>query len=153
MTKIYQQAFTEVYEILSYLDKESYNKIPVNVLSALRENRDKNYDFFIDTSVSFYEQDILEETKAILFNLYRDYLANSDIKKQILNYQKEEQIVLEKIKSQNYLSSNIFYKNQRRECETIPDNKHTSLIKQKSNNKNIFIKIIEKIKELYNKNN
>lgn len=153
MTKVYQQAFTEVYEILSYLDKESYNKIPVNVLSALRENRDTNYDFFIDTSVSFYEQDILEETKAILFNLYRDYLANSDIKKQILEYQKEEQIVLEKIKSQNYLSDNIFYKNQKRECETISENKHTSLIKQKSNNKNIFIKIIEKIKELYNKNN
>ncbi|MBP3597791.1 MAG: hypothetical protein J6J60_10450 [Clostridia bacterium] len=104
MTKIYKQACTEVCEILSYLSKNDYNKIPRNVINALYENRDTDYVFFIDISRSFYEQDILEETKAILFNLYRDYLADLNIKNKIIKYQKEEQIKLEQLK--NYFNQN-----------------------------------------------
>ena len=37
MIKTYQKAFTEVYEILNYLDEESYNKIPKEVIEAIRE--------------------------------------------------------------------------------------------------------------------
>ena len=38
MTK-YKDAYTEVYEILEQLDEEEYNKIPSNVITAIRENR------------------------------------------------------------------------------------------------------------------
>ena len=76
MTKIYQQAFSEVNEILSYLSKENYNKIPKEVIDAIEENKDDDYVFFIDTTIPFEEQEILEESKAILFNIYKDYLSN-----------------------------------------------------------------------------
>lgn len=149
MTKIYQQAFTEVYEILSYLKEDDYNKIPKEVLNTLKDNMDNMYEFFVDTSISFYEQDILEETKAILFNLYRDYLADTNIKTKILEYQKEEQHVLEKIKQQNYDSKTLFFKNQKEKSDPISNLQAISLMETKSNN--IFIKFIEKIKELLKK--
>ena len=114
MTKAYQQAFTEVYEILNYLNEKDYNKIPKDVIYALKENRDVKYDFYIDESIPFCEQDILEETKAILFNLYRDYLASSEIRDKIIQYQKEEANELEKIKTERYPYEDIFIKSSKK---------------------------------------
>ena len=48
MTNIYQKAFTEVYEILNYLNEDDYYKIPKNIINALEENRDTEYIFFVD---------------------------------------------------------------------------------------------------------
>ena len=108
MTKVSQQAFSEVYEILSYLSEDNYNKIPTEILDAIEENRDLNYEFFVDTAIPFEKQDILEETKAILFNLYKDYLANDNIKNKILEYQREEQIALERFKYSNVTLNELF---------------------------------------------
>lgn len=110
MTKIYQQAFTEVYEILNYLEEENYNKIPKDIIKAIEENRDIEYEFFIDESIPFYEQDILEETKALLFNLYRDYLSSSKMREKIIQYQKEEINQLEKLKKDKYRYEDLFNK-------------------------------------------
>lgn len=98
MTKIYQNAFTEVYEILNYLDEESYNKIPKKVIEAIRENRNLEYNYFIDESIPFGEQKMLAETKAILFNLYRDYLTTTERKNKIIMYQNQEARIEEKKK-------------------------------------------------------
>ncbi len=98
MTKIYQNAFTEVYEILNYLDEESYNKIPKKVIEAIRENRNLEYNYFIDESIPFGEQKMLVETKAILFNLYRDYLTTTERKNKIIMFQNQEARIEEKKK-------------------------------------------------------
>ncbi len=90
MIKTYQKAFTEVYEILNYLDEESYNKIPKEVIEAIRENRNIEHNFFIDESIPFCEQKMLDETKAILFNLYRDYLTTTERRNKIIMYQNQE---------------------------------------------------------------
>ena len=90
MNKTYQNAFTEVYEILNYLEEESYNKIPKEVIEAIRENRNLEYYYFIDESIPFAEQKMLPETKAILFNLYRDYLTTKERKNKIIMYQNQE---------------------------------------------------------------
>lgn len=146
MTKVYQQAFTEVYEILNYLNEDDYNKIPSNIINALEKNRDIKYNFFINESIPFYEQDILEETKAILFNLYRDYLANSDIRNKIIQYQKYEFNKLEKIKKDKYPYENIFIKNSNKNNtnEVISDDK-VSMIKYKVS---IIERILKKIKHI-----
>lgn len=110
MTNVYKKAFTEVYEILNYVDKDDYNKIPKNIINALKENRDTEYNFFVDESIPFYEQNLLEETKAILFNVYRDYLANSEMKDKIIKFQREEENISEKLKYKEYKYNNIFEK-------------------------------------------
>ena len=149
MTKIYQQAFSEVNEILSYLSKENYNKIPKEVIDAIEENKDNDYVFFIDTTIPFEEQEILEESKAILFNIYKDYLSNDEIKDKIIELQKEEQIVKESINSSNIHLNDLFPKKPEKEIE-VEVKTETALI-QIDNNKNIFIKILEKIKNIFKK--
>lgn len=113
MTNIYKKAFKEVYTVLDYLEDESYNKIPKDVIATIEENMDKDYNFFIDESLPFNEQDLLEETKAILFNLYRDYIASTKVKEKILEYQRQELCIKEKMKKEKFDSNEIFrkYKN------------------------------------------
>ena len=104
MQEIYKKAFEEVYEVLSYLDDEEYKKIPKDVVEAIEENRDEKYVFFLDEELSLSEQDLLEESKAILFNLYRDYLANSEIRRKIYEYQREEINEIERIKKEKHIN-------------------------------------------------
>ena len=47
MTK-YKNAYTEVYEIIKQLDEEEYNKIPSEVIKAIEENRNTEYEFDLD---------------------------------------------------------------------------------------------------------
>lgn len=148
MTNVYKKAFTEVYEILNYLDKDDYNKIPKNIINALKENRDSEYNFFVDESIPFYEQNLLEETKAILFNVYRDYLANSEMKDKIIKFQREEENISEKLKYKEYKYNNIFEKKQVHQINNnILKDQQINLIKYKSN---IFTRIIKRIKILWN---
>lgn len=148
MTNVYKKAFTEVYEILNYLDEDDYNKIPKNIINALEENKDTEYTFFIDESIPFYEQNLLEETKAILFNLYRDYLANSEMKNKIIKLQREEENISEKLKYKEYKYNKIFEKNQVHQISNgTLKNPQINLIKYKNN---IFTRIIKRIKKLWN---
>lgn len=148
MTKIYSQAFTEVYEILSYLDEDNYKKIPRDIIDALYENGDREYEFFIDDNLPLYKQDLLEETKALLFNLYRDYLADSETRKKIIEYQRTEDLNLDEIKKEKYRYNDLFKKNQEEKIKannTSIEINNKSLLKYKEKS-NIFISLIKKIK-------
>ena len=90
MTKIYQNAFAEVYEIISYLDESDYNKIPREIICVIEENRNKDYEYFLDESILFEEQEMLPETKAILFNFFRDYLSTKEQKEKIIRFQRNQ---------------------------------------------------------------
>lgn len=149
MTKSYSQAFAEAYEILSYLDEDNYKKIPNDIIDALYENGDRDYEFFIDDSLPLYKQDLLEETKALLFNLYRDYLADSKTREKIIEYQREEDFELEKLKKEKYIYNDLFNKHQEQKIKgnnTSTENENTSLIKYKKRS-NIFVNLINKIKK------
>ena len=106
MTDTYRNAFTEVYEIISYLKDVEYNKIPKNIIKKIEKNRNTEYEFLIDETKSLDEQDILPETRAILFNLYRDYFATPKQKEQMINFQLSETYRLEEEKKANYNDKN-----------------------------------------------
>lgn len=150
MTETYKQAFTEVLEILSYLSKDNYNKISKELINAIESNRDTDYLYYIDTTKSLEEQEMLEETKAILFNIYRDYLADNNTKQQILNYQNQENIIKEQIKSQNIKINDMFTQKSKTNGDEVKDisYENVALIEVKPKT-NIFNKIINKIKSLF----
>lgn len=108
MKDVYKNAFTEVHEILKYLDEIDYNKIPNDIISVIEENRNKEYQYFIDESISLSEQKMLQETKAILFNLFKDYFSTDEQKDKINNFQKAERARIENEKKDNYNENNIF---------------------------------------------
>lgn len=102
-----RNAYTEVYTILQDLDDEEYNKIPLEVIKAIEENRNLEYDFELDDDLDLKEQTLLPQTKAILFNLFRDYLATPEQKEKIIKMQNEERAKIELKKKQMY-NSEIF---------------------------------------------
>lgn len=106
----YNNACTEVSVILSYLNKDEYNKIPVDVIEVIEENKSKDYLFKLDEGIELNKQKLLIETRAILFNLFRDYLATSEQKEKIIKMQREERRRLEEQKSLKYNVNDIFKK-------------------------------------------
>lgn len=141
-----KNSYTEVYTILQDLDDEEYNKIPPVLIKTLEENMNKDYEYEIDDDLELKDHKMLPETKAILFNLFRDYLATSEQKQKIIKMQNEERAKNELKKQQKY-ETDIF-KNKKVEQQTNAIQEEKSLIKYKEN---IFQKIIRKIKNWFKK--
>lgn len=144
----YDKACTEVCEILSYLNKDEYEKIPSNVIKAIEKSKSREYVFKINVNMKLKEQKLLEETKAILFNLYRDYLANPQQREEIIEMQNRERQKLEIEKRLKYNPDKIFKKNDSENLDdkTVLKDDSTNLAKIKK--ENIIVKILNKIKKL-----
>ena len=141
-----KNAYTEVYTILQDLDEEEYNKIPTEVIKSIEENRNIEYDFELNEDKELKEQTLLPQTKAILFNLFRDYLANPEQKEKIIKMQNEERAKIELKKKQEY-SADIFINNNSNSTEKVEDNV-TDLVEYKNN---LFKRIWDYIKDKFGK--
>lgn len=51
MNSNYAKAYTEVLEILNYLSKEEYSKIPEEKIRYFKENMDKDYIFTVNPRI------------------------------------------------------------------------------------------------------
>ena len=147
----YANAFTEVYKILECLDEEEYEKIPKSFVNVIETYRNKEYIYEVNEEQDLMKQEMLPETKAILFNMYRDYFAQNEEKAKIKNFQQSALKKIEKQKQEKY-NINVF---DIKEDEIIENNKNseksqnlenTSLIKIKK--QSFFRKILNKIKEI-----
>ena len=84
----YRIACTEVLEILKHMPKKQVEKIPKNVLISMQRSKRYDYRFKFDKAKSVNEQNISKTAKKILSDFYRDYWADSIIKKMILAKEK-----------------------------------------------------------------
>ena len=139
-------AYTEVYTILQHLNEEEYNKIPPEIVDAIRLNRNVEYEYTLNNELDLEKQEMLPETKAILFNLFRDYLATPEQKNKIIQMQNEERQKNELRKQQLY-SSNVF-ENRQKENVYNPNKETMQIVKYKEN---IFKRILDKIKKFFGK--
>ena len=135
-----KNAYKEVYTILQELNEEEYNKIPLEIIEAIRTNMNEEYEYELDNEVELKEQPMLPQTKAILFNLFRDYLATPEQKEKIIRMQNEERQKNE-IKKQKQYNTDVF---ERKQKEKSSQNQQVTkqLIEYKEN---IFKKILNKI--------
>ena len=127
-----RNAYTEVYTILQDLDEEEYKKIPPEVIKAIEENRNLEYDFELDNDLELKEQTLLPQTKVILFNLYRDYLATTEQKEKIIKMQNEERAKIELKKKQMYNS--VIFPNEESRAEEERRKIDEDEIKEKEEN-------------------
>lgn len=141
-----KNAYTEVYTILQELNEEEYNKIPSEVIEAIRANMNEEYEYELDEELELKDHQMLLETKAILFNLFRDYLATPEQKEKIIRMQNEERQKNE-IKKQQQYNTDVF---ERKHKENSKQNEKESvqLIEYKEN---IFKKILNKIIKFFTK--
>ena len=145
----YPKAYKQVIEILKYVPQESVDKIPKEMIKTFKINMDDKYDFKIDISKSFEEQDIFEETKAILANIFRDYWATPEQKERILEKEKNDREIEENIKREKYNPDNLFKKKQKviQQNEEIQNNLPVEIKKEK-----FYKKIINFMKKIFHIN-
>lgn len=98
----YRNAFSEVHEILGKLDKETLNKIPESIIQTIKNNRNIDYQYIYE------ENNMMQETKAVLFNIFRDYMATPSQKQKIIRFQNSERNKQNLIKEKMYNSNEIF---------------------------------------------
>lgn len=141
----YANAYTEVYEILNCLDKDEYNKIPVELIEVFEENRNLEYEYEINEEQDLTKQSMRVETKAILLNIFRDYLASSEQSKKINQWLQLDREYLEKQKKERY-GNNVFENKGKKACNVDKVDIQLPIeIKKQS----IFQKIINKFKNIF----
>ena len=141
-----KNAYAEVYTILQELDKEEYSKIPPEVIETIEANRNEDYEYELDDELELKYQPMLPETKAILFNLFRDYLASPEQKAKIIKMQNEARQKNELKKQQMY--NNDVFANRQKEDTVQQNSEKKQIVKYKEN---IFKRILNKIKRFFSR--
>lgn len=146
----YANAYNEVLEILKYISKEDYNRIPIEQIKLFEANANPNHIFSYNPEKTLDEQNVLKITKGIIAILFRDYWATLEQKNKILNYEKNETIKEENIKKEKYNSNDIFKNNTK---STIIENKDNIQEKSLVNVSNIkwYEKIWKILKDFFKK--
>ena len=90
----YANAYSEVLEILKFISKEDYNKIPANKIELFKLNSNKEYKFTYSPNKTLDEQNVSKRAKAIIGILFRDYWATEVQRDKIIRKQKERALVL-----------------------------------------------------------
>ena len=74
------RAFVQVKEVLKYLNKSEYNKIPKEFIDLIDSNIDKNYTWNYDLSKPLEEQDLSDNALVILAYINNEYLLTPEQK-------------------------------------------------------------------------
>lgn len=111
----YAKAYKEIVEILKYVPEDSVNKIPKEMRDMFEAEQLKTYNFQIDTGKPFEEQILLEETEAILANIFRDYWANDYQRAKIIEKENKDRKEWEEEKRRKYNPDDIFKNRQTEE--------------------------------------
>lgn len=79
----YKKAFCEVLYILEHMEEKCLERVPPKLLSFFEDNKSKYYKVNLSTKLPLEEQELLEETKAILAFLCRKYLCDDETKEKL----------------------------------------------------------------------
>ncbi len=141
---IYCKAFKELDEILKYFPKREFEKIPESFIKFIETNMDSNYEYIVEHIDDFQNQKMMEETKVLLSVVYRDFIASTRVKQQILKMESVELLQEEKIIQEKYNPDNLFNNRQK---EIVTENiQEISMIEYKKDT--IFSKIKKIIKNI-----
>ena len=143
----YANAYSEVLEILKFVSKEDYNKIPKSKIELFNINCNKDYKFVYNPEKTLDEQNVSKRAKAIIAILFRDYWATDTQREKILAKEKYDILQLEKVKQEKYNSNDIFKKCDKK-YEVPKENINEYEIK---NNVNSNLPIEVKEKSIYRK--
>lgn len=84
ITNSLRKAYSEVDEIIELLPTDIKQKIPQDLLQIIKEEKDKEYIKNINPNVNIEEQDLLEETLAIIAMINLNYICEDEEEKQRL---------------------------------------------------------------------
>ena len=145
----YANAYKEVLIILDNLIKEVYDKIPKEYIDFLKANCNNDYEIYYDNSKTFEEQELLDDTKYILFGLFEKFGATELQKEKIKAFRNNYYNQLEEEKREKHNVDDIFKnanKSQNIIKEISESTSNTSLVEYKESSftkfKNFILKIL-----------
>ena len=144
----YNKAFKEVVEILKHVPEESVQKIPQDMRDMFEEEMDKDYIFEVKDNVEFEDLKLLDETKAILANIFRDYWATSYQRERILAKEQYDRQKVDEEKQKKYNSNDLFKRkniNDTKEIESSNNENLPVIVKEKK----FYQKLINFIRKLF----
>lgn len=145
----YANAYTEILEIIKFIPDSDYEKIPSEYIQVFQKNSNVNYRFIYNPKKTLDEQNVSKTTKEIIALLYRDFWANNERKKKILQYQENRRLQIEKAKNEKY-NPNLIFKQpalKSQISEEIQENKkEVSMVCYKEN---IFTRFFNFIRNIF----
>ena len=147
MERVYEEAFTEVDEILKIMPIDLLSKIPVKFRKIISEN--KAQDYKVDAQILLNEDKLKEETIVILGLIYRDFLASSEEREDLQLQDAEELRRIEEEMQQKYDMGNVFQR-RRKKNKSQDEDFSTDLVLYKE--QGVIKKLFNLIKGLFNKN-
>lgn len=140
----YKKALVEVDAVLSCLDYNEYKKIPANIIDAIENNKDEEYMYEYDEELEYEDWSLMPETKAILYNIFKQYLATEEQRKYLQQKERLENYKIESEKIKKYNSENLFKKEK--EVKKVEQEENNELIVKRDSS---FKRILEKLKSIF----
>ena len=135
----YKKALVEVDAVLSCLDYNEYKKIPTNIIDAIENNKDEEYTYDYDEELEYEDWSLMPETKAILYNIFKKYLATEEQRKYLQQKERLGNYKIESEKIKKYNSENLFKKEK--EVKKVEQEENNELIVKRDSS---FKRILEK---------
>jgi len=104
----YKKRLVEVDEILKYLPKKDFDKIPKDLLKLIRENKDSSYVWKYDTNKQLKDQNIHKDTIAILSYINIEFILENKQKMLMKKIHYCNEMKKERFKKEKFSSENIF---------------------------------------------
>lgn len=152
-----KQAYAEIDAFIEILPDDIKRKIPKNMKEFFKNQKDKNYKKEIDINIPIEDQNLKEETLALIALLYIKYICEDEEEKRNLKniYAENERKYREEIRDKYSVEKAMQKRNEVRNSFNNKENtiknqnestKEKSLIEYKES---ILKKIINKIKSLF----
>lgn len=145
----YIKAYTEVNCLLEYLPQSYIDKLPKKLIELIKKQSDKQYYISIDTNKSLLEQNFSKKTKDLIAVIKYNYWSTDEERQQLKKIFYENENKYQKKLLEKYNPNDIFKK---KESKTdISDNIEPNL-QMVEYKENIFIRLFNKIKNIFRKN-
>ena len=141
-----RQAYSEIDEFLGLLSIEQRNEVPQKLRDLFIQEKDSNYRKGIDPTIPIKEQNLMEETLALIALLNLQYWCKDESEKQRLKnvYSKNEELYQEMLR-EKYNPDNIFKKK-----DTISEDKEeTQCLQIVEYKEPLFKRIVNRILQIF----
>lgn len=136
----YSEAFAETLFIIKCLPNNEQNKISKKFIKFLNENKNDNYVITINPNINLLNQKLLDETKALLREIYLAYFTSDREKTRILKFDNYRDIIEADLKNRKY-DNDIFKDN-------VKNINNMQIVEYKE--ESTFKKIIDRIQYILN---
>lgn len=113
----YKKRLVEVDEIIKNMPKEDFDKIPNDLISIIRKNKDSNYVWKYDKSKKLADQNLSKDTIAILAYINTEFILENEQRMLMRNIHYFNEMKNEELKKKKFNLENIFKSYKKKDIE------------------------------------